>query len=100
MFQHSVENQEAVMVMIENLSVEAPMCSCAIRALKINYPSEFDKASKIADITIDTMERNVRKLPAFSIEEICYWIKLGTYAHIIIDRIKEHGIKIDKTNHL
>ena len=99
MFLYTVENQEVVIVVIENISVNAPICAFAVGELRINYPREFDKASKIADITIDTMERNGRKLPAFSMEEICYWIKLGTYAHIIIDRIKEHGIKIDKTNH-
>ena len=58
MFLYTVENQEVVIVVIENISVNAPICAFAVGELRINYPREFDKASKIADITIDTMEWN------------------------------------------
>ena len=61
--------------------------------LAMQYPKEAAIASKLADKTMDIMERNAKKLPAFSVEEVCYWVKVATYAHIVIDGIKEHGIK-------
>lgn len=78
--------------MIENIEADVAMSTYVLGALETEYPEEAATASKFANKTIDTMERNARKLPAFSIEEVLYWVKLGTYAHIIIDGIKEHGI--------
>ena len=78
---------------INNIDAEVPMATYVLGALEMQYPKEAAIASKLANKTMDTMERNAKKLPAFSVEEICYWVKLATYAHIIIDGIKEHGIR-------
>lgn len=78
--------------MIEHISADVEMSTYVWGALAMQYPKEAEAASKLAEKTMDTMERNARKLPAFSVEEVCYWVKLATYAYIIIERIKEHGI--------
>lgn len=78
---------------IDNIDADVPMATYVWGSLAMQYPKEAAVASKFADKTMDTMERNAKKLPAFSMEEVCYWVKLATYAHIIIDGIKEHGIR-------
>lgn len=84
-----IDNIEA----IGNIEADAAMSAYVWGALSMQYPKEASVASKIADKTMSTMERNARKLPAFSVEEVCYWVKLATYAHAIIDGIKDHGIR-------
>ena len=79
--------------MLENIEANVAMSAYVWGALAMQYPEEATVASKVADKTMGTMERNARKLPAFSVEEVCYWVKLATYAHTIIDGIKEHGIR-------
>ena len=61
--------------MIENISADVAMSSYVWGALAMQYPKEAAAASKLADKTMDTMERNARKLPAFSIEEFCKELK-------------------------
>jgi len=73
--------------MIENIEADVQMATYILSALEMQYPKEEAVVSKLANKTMDT------KLPAFSVEEVCYWVKLATYAHIIIDGIKEHGIR-------
>lgn len=79
--------------MIDNIETDLAMSTYVWGVLAMQYPKEAAIASKLAEKTMDTMERNARKLPAFSIEEVCYWVKLATYAHIIVDGINEHGIR-------
>jgi isochorismate hydrolase len=79
--------------MIDSIENDVAMSTYVWGALAMQYPKEAAIASRLAEKTMDTMERNAKKLPAFSIEEVCYWVKLATYAHIIVDGIKEHWIR-------
>lgn len=83
-------------VMMEETAKNAAISSYVWGALATQYPKEAVVASRVADKTIDVMERNARKLPAFSITDICYWVKLATYAHMIVDGIREQWDKMEK----
>ena len=75
--------------MLEDVSVDVEMSLYVLRSLEVQFPKEFATASKIANRTIEKMERNGMKLKPHSIEEVCYWVNLATYAYLIIDGLKE-----------
>ena len=62
-------------------------------ALAMQSPAEVAVASKLAKKTMTTMERNASKLPALGDGEVYYWVKIASYACLIVEELKKISIK-------
>lgn len=63
-----------------------------LQSLAKDFPEKYGLAEMVSDEVIEIMDRQSIHLQTFSIESVCYWIRLATYANAVVDEIKRHGI--------
>ena len=60
-----------------------------LNGLRTQYPKQYATATPFIDKTIAEMDNNYLKMNNSAIEQICYWVTLGTYAYFMIDQLRD-----------
>ena len=56
------------------------------------FPKEYASGYEKAKHSISVMEGESKKIKRYSVEEICYWLNLVSFADIFIQDIQAHGV--------
>ena len=59
-----------------------------LNGLKEEYPKQYANATPFIDKTIIEMDNNSLKM-SNAMEQVCYWVTLGTYAYFMIDQLRD-----------
>ena len=60
-----------------------------LNGLRTEYPKQYATVTPFIDKTIAEMDNNCLKMSNSVIEQICYWVTLGTYAYFMIDQLRD-----------
>ena len=60
-----------------------------LNGLRTEYPKQYATVTPFIDKTIAEMDNNCSKMSNSAIEQICYWVTLGTYAYFMIDQLRD-----------
>lgn len=58
----------------------------------IYFPREYASGYEKAKHSINVMEQESKKIKPYSVEEICYWLNLASFADMAIQDIQTHGV--------
>lgn len=58
----------------------------------LHFPKEYNSGYEKAKRSIDVMEQESKKIKPYSVEEICYWLNLASFADMAIQDIQTHGV--------
>ncbi len=56
------------------------------------FPREYNSGYEKAKHSLEVMERESKKIKPYSVEEICYWLNLASFADMAIQDIQTHGV--------
>lgn len=56
------------------------------------FPKEYASGYEKAKHSISVMEDESKKIKRYSVEEICYWLNLASFADMFIQDIQAHGV--------
>ena len=56
------------------------------------FPKEYASGYEKAKHSISVMEEESKKIKRYSVEEICYWLNLASFADMFIQDIQTHGV--------
>lgn len=58
----------------------------------LHFPKEYNSGYEKAKHSIEVMEQESKKTKPYSVEEICYWLNLASFADMAIQDIQTHGV--------
>ena len=58
----------------------------------LRFPKEYNSGYEKAKRSIEVMEQESKKIKPYSVEEICYWLNLASFADMAIQDIQTHGV--------
>ena len=72
-----------------NISSDVETSLFVLNGLREEYPKQYATATPFIDKTIAEMDNNCLKMSDSAIEQVCYWVTLGTYAYSMIDQLRD-----------
>ena len=63
------------------------------------FPREYNSGYEKAKHSLEVMERESKKIKPYSVEEICYWLNLASFADMAIQDIQAHGVVANQRRH-
>ena len=70
------------------ISADVETSLFVLNGLRAEYPKQYATATPFIDKTIVEMDNNCLKMSDSAIEQVCYWVALGTYAYSMIDQLR------------
>lgn len=74
---------------VSGISADIETSLFVLNGLREEYPKQYAAATPFIDKTIIEMDNNYLKIGGSAIEQICYWVTLGTYAYFMIDQLRD-----------
>ena len=71
------------------ISADVETSLFVLNGLRAEYPKQYATATPFIDKTIAEMDNNCLKMSDSAIEQVCYWVALGTYAYSMIDQLRD-----------
>ena len=74
---------------VSGISTDLETSLFVLNGLRTEYPKQYATVTPFIDKTIAEMDNNCLKMSDSAIEQICYWVTLGTYAYSMIDQLRD-----------
>ena len=74
---------------VSGISTDIETSLFVLNGLRTEYPKQYATVTPFIDKTIAEMDNNCLKMSDSAIEQVCYWVTLGTYAYSMIDQLRD-----------
>ena len=74
---------------VSGISTDIETSLFVLNGLRREYPKQYATVTPFIDKTIAEMDNNCLKMSDSAIEQVCYWVTLGTYAYFMIDQLRD-----------
>ena len=74
---------------VSGISTDIETSLFVLNGLRTEYPKQYATVTPFIDKTIAEMDNNCLKMSDSAIEQVCYWVTLGTYAYFMIDQLRD-----------